>query len=139
MNLLQKWEAEHKKRILQELKQSNIKLTLENIPKIIHETSFKIRSKKYPDACPYYQSEHSCHPEIKDLNCFLCACPQYDSSKLEGGCKINSKKGKYHKHQNLPKGKIWDCSDCNTYHTPISVKKYLEKKFKKPTQQQSQK
>ena len=125
LNLLQKWEIEHQKKIQKELKQTGIELTIENIPKIIKQTSFKVRSKEHPNECPYYNQKKSCHPEIKDLSCFLCACPNYDSSKLEGGCKINSKMGKYSFHKNLPMGKVWDCSDCIINHTPKEIKKYL--------------
>ena len=130
LNLLQKWEIKHKEKIQKELKKENIELTIENIPKIIEQTSFKIRSKKYPYECPYYQTKKSCHPEIKDLNCFLCACPNYESSKLEGACKIQSKKGKFVYHQNLPKGKVWDCSDCTINHSQKEVEKYLRNLIK---------
>ena len=126
LNLLQKWEIYHKRKMLKELKEQGIELTLENIPKIILQTSFKIRSKEYPNECPYYKTQSSCHPKIKDLNCFLCACPNYESNRLQGGCKINSKLGKYHHHRNLPKEKVWDCSDCAINHTVKEVEKYLK-------------
>ncbi len=126
-NILQKWEKQHKQEILKELQQANIRLTKENIPEIINETSFKTRSKKHPNKCPYYSKGESCHPEIKDLNCMLCACPNYMSKTEIGGCKINSRFGKFHNHPSLPKGKVWDCSDCNKYHSPQSVEKFLRK------------
>lgn len=125
LNLLQKWELYHQKKILNELIEAGINLTLENIPKIIEETSFEIRSKKYPNDCPYYHLGKPCHPEIVNLNCFLCACPNYQSESLEGGCKINSKKGKFTYHPSLPKGKVWDCSNCTINHSPKEVEKYL--------------
>jgi len=131
LNLLQKWEKLYLKDVLQDIKSAGIELILENIPLIIKETSFQTRKKKYPDKCPYYQTNKSCHPEISELNCFLCACPNYISEKTEGGCKINSKKGKWHFHKNLPKGRIWDCSDCQINHSPQEVKGYLEKNLKK--------
>ena len=130
INLLQKWEQSHKQKILNELKKANLELTIENIPKIIKETSFKVRSKKYPKECPYYQLEYSCHQKIKDLNCFLCACPNYKSELLIGGCKINSRRGKFVHHSNLPKRKVWDCSDCTINHTPKEVEKYLRNLIK---------
>lgn len=131
LNILQKWEIKHRRKILSELEGARIEIIIENIPKIIRETSFEIRSKKFPDKCPYYKTGKSCHPEIKDLNCFLCACPQYEPEKIDGGCKINSKKGKWTYHPNLPKGKVWDCSDCNYYHTPSSVEKFLKENIEK--------
>lgn len=125
INLLQQWENEHRKDILDSLKKAGIDLTLENIPEIIEETSFKTRSEKYPEKCPYYQLGYSCHRVVSDLNCFLCACPNYESGCLEGGCKINSPKGKFHVHPNLPMGRVWDCSACAVNHSPDEIKRYL--------------
>lgn len=128
INLLQKWEENHKKEILKELEQASIELTIQNIPKIINETSFETRSEKYPKKCPYYQKNplKSCHPEVEDLNCFLCACPNYTSKSEQGGCRINSKQGKWTYHPNLPKGRVWDCSDCNKYHSPKAIEDFLK-------------
>ena len=127
MNILEKWEKYHFKNILKELKKENIELIPKNISKIINQTSFEVRSKKYPNKCPYYKLKTPCHPEVKNLNCFLCACPNYDSSTPEGGCDINSKDGKYAYHKNLPMGRVWDCSDCSINHSPNEVKNYLTK------------
>ena len=131
MNILEKWEKYHFNEILKELEAEKIDLIPKNISKIIIETSFKIRSRKHPNKCPYYQSNTSCHPEIKGLSCFLCACPNYDSSIQEGGCKINSKKGKFTYHKNLPLGRVWDCSDCTINHSPKEIKNYLTKNLNK--------
>lgn len=125
MNYLEAWEIGHRKTILEELDSQGIKFTTENISLVIEKTSFKIRSKKYPDKCPYYTEGIACHQEVKDLNCFLCACPNYKSTELAGGCRIGSKKGKYYFNKNLPEGKVWDCSDCSINHSPNEVKKYL--------------
>jgi len=130
MNLLQSWEISHQNQILEELEKAGIKFSLENISQIIHKTSYNVRSKKHPNKCPYYKTKSPCHPEIKDLNCFLCACPNYESEKLEGGCKINSKFGKIAYHKNLPKGSVWDCSSCTINHTPKEIKGYLRNVLK---------
>ncbi len=131
LNLLQKWELYYQEEILKDIENAGIEITLENIPLIIQGTSFKNRSKKYPDKCPYYQIGKSCHPEIKDLNCFLCACPNYNSEILEGECKIQGPKGKWFYHPSLPKGKIWDCSNCHINHSPKEVENYLREKLRK--------
>jgi Zn-finger protein len=131
LNILQKWELYHRSEILKEIKQAGIELAIKNIPEIINETSFKIRSIKHPNKCPYYLKNISCHPEVKDLNCFLCACPNYKSQNLEGGCKINSRFGKWTYHQNLPKGRVWDCSYCPTNHSPKELEEYLKENIKK--------
>ena len=130
LNLLQQWEQEHRKKILEELRQAGIDFCEENIPRIIEETSFRVRSKKHPNECPYYLKTppSPCH-NIKDLNCFLCACPEYISERLSGGCRLNSRLGKFTYHQNLPEGKVWDCSECKNNHSPASIKRYLTKLF----------
>jgi len=128
----QKWEINHMKTVVKELKTEGIGLTVENIPKMIEYMSFEKRSKRDSSQCPYYQKNppEPCH-DIEELNCLLCACPNYQSEKLEGGCEIDSKKGKYHHHEKLPEGKIWDCSDCKINHSPKEIEKYLLKNLER--------
>jgi len=96
---------------------------------IIEEFSYKNRSRFYKEKCSCYQENKPCH-KMKDLNCFFCYCPFYDNSKEEGGCKRNSPDGKWFHSDKLPKGKIWDCSDCVYPHKKEIVRAYLEKNFK---------
>jgi dUTP pyrophosphatase len=99
-----------------------------HIQKIIKEFNFLNRKNKYPNECPCYTNK-ICHnlPEEK-LNCFLCYCPEY-KSEIEGGCKINNPNGKWLFNEKLPKGKIWDCSDCDYPHREEIVEKYLKRIF----------
>lgn len=129
LNELEKWKEKHWKNVLNELKEASIELIEENIPKIIKETSFENRSKKYKNKCPYYKLEYSCHQEIKNLNCMLCACPEYNSDSDVGGCNINSGNGRWTYHEKLPKGKVWDCSYCNKFHSPKEVEEFLKQKL----------
>jgi Zn-finger protein len=131
-NVLQLWEEKHFSDIVRELKSENINISYENIPKIIEAMSFYRRSRRNPEKCPYYQENppHPCH-ELDNLNCLLCACPNYNSKELEGGCMINSKKGKWTYHQNLPSGRVLDCSDCNVNHSKKEVENYLKKNMEK--------
>jgi Zn-finger protein len=126
-NNLQNWEIFHLKQIFSELKEADLDLTPENISHILKQTSFEVRSKRYPDRCPYYQKNPPtpCHLEVNDLNCFLCACPEYDNTTHEGRCKMGSRMGKWYYHQALPQGRVWDCSDCPTPHFPDYVEKFL--------------
>ncbi|MCX6750770.1 MAG: hypothetical protein NTZ83_04895, partial [Candidatus Pacearchaeota archaeon] len=112
----------------------NIDISYENIPNIIEAMSFDKRSKRNPEKCPYYQKNppRPCH-EVKELNCLLCACPNYNSKELEGGCTINSKRGEWFYHQNLPAGRVWDCSDCNVNHSKKEIENYLKKNMEKLT------
>ena len=128
VNLLRKWEKEHFEKVLGEVKQAGIDFSLEYLDEIIEHTSYDIRSLEHPDRCSYYSSGEKCH-DLEDLNCFLCACPNYQSGKLEGGCEINSNNGKWHHHKNLPKGFVWDCTDCQTNHGPEEVKHYIKENF----------
>ena len=131
---MKKWEVKRTQTILKKLKQENILITLENIPKIIHKTSFAVRSKEHLNECkPCYNSGNPCH-EMKNLNCFLCNCPQYDSDYISkennryvmGKCKISSKFGEY---TNGEVG-IWDCKDCKAYHHPKAVEVYIRNNLK---------
>src|SRR4030042_811398 len=127
-NILQIWEDNHFTEIVRELKSEGIDISYENIPDIIEAMSFDRRSKRNPEKCTYYQENppRQCH-EIDGLNCLLCACPNYNSKDLEGGCRINSKNGKWTYHPNLPAGRLWDCSDCRINHSEKEIEKYLTK------------
>jgi len=126
-NLLEKWKNQHWQQVCREIKQAGLEFRLENIDKIVELTSFKVRSKKQEKLCPYYSKGIPCHPEIDNFNCLLCACPNYDVSKLTGACKTNSISGKWHYHQNLPEGKVWDCSNCSIGHTAYDAQVFLYK------------
>jgi Zn-finger protein len=39
--------------------------------------------------------------------------------------------GRFYFHRNLPEGKVWDCSDCPTNHSPKEVEKYLRENMGK--------
>jgi Zn-finger protein len=97
------------------------KLIEERIDKLISEWNFEVRKKYHPKECTCYSQDKKCH-NIKDLNCLFCLCPHYYLNVEEGGCKINSSKGKF---IDTPNGKIWDCSDCYFLHKPENIKKYL--------------
>jgi hypothetical protein len=94
-NKFREWEIKHWQNIFEELRGAGITLENENIETIVNFMSFEVRSKRNLDGCRLYVKKESCHPEITDLNCLLCACPNYDSSKAEGGCRIGSKHGFY--------------------------------------------
>lgn len=100
-----------------------------HINKIISEFKFNNKRLKNSGECPCYKENKPCHNIKRDeLNCFLCYCPEYNNSE-EGGCEINSMKGKWCYNNKLPKGKIWDCSDCDHPHKEEIVRKHLKKLF----------
>jgi Zn-finger protein len=107
---------------------SRIDLTRRNISEIIEHMSFKNRSKTYSERCSLYTGGISCHPKIKDLNCLICACPNYFSEDNEGGCRADSNKGKWYEYEEHGERKrVWDCSDCHSYHSPMETRLFLEK------------
>jgi Zn-finger protein len=89
------------------------------IDKLINEWNFEVRKKDNEDIC------EKCH-NTENMNCLFCFCPNYDLNVEEGGCKINSSKGKF---IDTPNGKIWDCTGCDFMHKPENVKKYLLQKI----------
>jgi dUTP pyrophosphatase len=104
----------------------NVEMDSKHIQKIIKEFNFLNRKNKHPNECPCYKDK-PCH-NLPELNCFLCYCPEY-KSKIEGGCKINNPNGKWLFNEKLPKGKIWDCSNCDYPHREEIVEKYLKSIF----------
>jgi hypothetical protein len=134
------WEEKQKRVILEILRQANIPLKRQNIAQIIQATNFEqISSPKNSEYCPLYLKNERCHPELTDLNCCLCNCPNYDASKIDitseqilvGRCKESSRKGFYHFSQLFPEVGVWTCEQCHTHHSREFLKKYLEKTLKK--------
>ena len=84
------------------------------------------REKKF---CPLYAQNRKCH-NIEDLNCYLCACPNFRfndngfEKKIDGRivlsrCNIGSKYGKEFKSKIAVH---WDCSNCTIPHNEQYIK-----------------
>ncbi len=97
----------------------------QHINKIIKEFDFENQKLKNSNECICFKENKKCH-DISEMNCFFCYCPEYDNSKIEGGCKINSKNGKWFFADGK---KIWDCGDCEYPHKEEIVRKYLRRLF----------
>jgi Zn-finger protein len=138
------WEKNYREKILKILQEKDIPLTLETIPEIIEATSFRnlSSSPEYQQHCSCYRGDppKPCHSGIRNLNCFLCSCPNYDSgfvqingngndSVLVGRCRQESRKGRYFPHPAVLI-EMWDCSSCTAYHHPLAVEKYLREHMK---------
>lgn len=98
-----------------------------HIQVLLEDSSFLVRCKNHPTLCPCYSTKKPCHdipPE--QLNCHYCLCPLYGASRPQGGCKINSKYGKWYENDNLSTGKIWDCSDCDYPHRLENARSLLK-------------
>jgi len=130
-NPLESWKREHFRRIAGELREAGIEIRVENIDLILKETSFERRREKYAGkkVCSYFDGEtekERCH-DILDLNCLLCACPNYLSEREEGGCSIESRFGIFYEPVNLSAGRVWDCSACDVNHSYKEARALLEK------------
>lgn len=90
-----------------------------------------------PDFCPLYTKNQKCH-DIKELNCYLCACPNFrfrdegfeikDQKTVFSRCEIDSKDGILCQiadaiHQN--------CSNCLVPHSKEYIKKHFSRDWLK--------
>ncbi|MBP7708379.1 hypothetical protein KA107_01740 [Candidatus Pacearchaeota archaeon] len=130
-NPLKDWEIKRKRLVVQRVLQAGLDFTLENVPAIVREMSYKVQREKNPGDCPLYSTK-PCHGEVLDLNCFLCACPNYLSEKKDeqgeftGGCSVNCKSGKWIVNYPSPAGKVWSCEGCSGFHRGVVVEEYLK-------------
>lgn len=89
---------------------------------IVSYFHFENMVEKEPDFCHLYKEQKKCH-EIENLNCYLCACPNFrfndngikntNDKTLYSFCSIASKDGKEFHFQNAIHQ---DCSGCNIPH-----------------------
>lgn len=109
------------------------KLTHLSDIEVIKYFHFENMLKNEPDFCLLYQEGKKCH-EIEDLNCYLCACPNFrfddngfrqEASKtLYSVCNIESKDGNRYVsedaiHQN--------CAGCAVPHVESYIKKHFSR------------
>jgi len=88
-----------------------------------------------PDFCPLYAENRKCH-EMKDLNCYLCACPNFrfndagfeqkEGKTLYSTCAIDSKDGDQYIsddaiHQN--------CAGCTVPHHENYIRKHFKRNW----------
>jgi Zn-finger protein len=133
----------HQLRILRDLKKQGIIIGQTSIKEIIQATSYKQRKTTHLDSCVCYQSDPEqpkqppkpCH-NLELLNCFLCACPEFDLEAESGGCNVYSRLGKIIDSPIAKTGKIWDCYSCYHPHFPTTVEKYIKENLESLKQKQ---
>ena len=112
------------------------KLTNKTKEEIIEYFKYENMVKNEPDFCPLYVKNRRCH-SMENLNCYLCACPNFrfkDSvgfkkkkeKKLLSYCSIDSKDGRELEtkdaiHQN--------CTNCLVPHKEKLIKKIFNKNW----------
>lgn len=94
---------------------------------IIDYFDFENMKVNEPDFCPLYKQDKKCH-DMEDLNCYLCACPNFRVGENKSYCSINSKYGgsieaKGYIHQ--------DCSKCFVPHKKNYVKQNFSRDWLK--------
>ena len=102
---------------------------------VIAYFKFENMIEKEPDFCPLYKENKKCH-DMKELNCYLCACPnfrfndkgfqQVENKTLYSTCNINSKDGS----QYIMEDAIHqDCSGCGVPHHEAYIKKIFKRNW----------
>jgi len=109
------------------------KLTHLSDEEVIEYFRFENMVQKEPDFCPLYKKNKKCH-EIEDLNCYLCACPNFRfndngfeevaGKSLKSYCSIDSKDGTVYEgedaiHQN--------CSGCTIPHHEVYILEHFQR------------
>jgi Zn-finger protein len=83
-------------------------------------------SKTNIDFCPLFAKNKKCH-NTKDLNCYLCACPNFrfndDGKKVKSWCSINSVDGRQIEHNGIVHQ---DCSGCTIPHDKDYIKDHFD-------------
>lgn len=78
------------------------------------------------DFCPLFKDNQKCH-EMEDLNCYLCACPNFcfddDAQRVKSSCAIDSKNGKEIESNGVIHQ---DCSGCLLPHKERFIDKYFD-------------
>ena len=119
----QSWHKKHS----QKHKEIVEKLSNLSDDEIIEYFDFENMKVKEKDFCILYEKDKKCH-DIENLNCYLCACPNFRVDESKSYCDINSKDGstietKDFIHQ--------DCSQCIVPHTKEFVKKVFHRDWNK--------
>ncbi len=116
-------------------KHKNIMAKLEDLSDdaVIAYFRFENMVEKEPDFCFLYKENKKCH-EMEDLNCYLCACPNFrfndeglskeGCKKLYSTCSIDSKDGA----QFVSDDAIHqDCSACTIPHHDEYIRKHFSR------------
>ncbi|MCF6205586.1 MAG: hypothetical protein L3J47_01645 [Sulfurovum sp.] len=109
------------------------KLTHLSDEEVIRYFRFENMVQHEPDFCPLYAKHQKCH-DMEDLNCYLCACPNFrfddagfkeiECKRLMSYCAINSKDGAVFEgedalHQN--------CTGCTVPHHEAYIKSVFDR------------
>lgn len=117
------WHQEHAKKHAFVMK----KLQHLSDDEVIEYFDFENMVKNEPDFCILYKENQKCH-DLKELNCYFCACPNFRVGESKSFCSINSKDGGSMEHN----GYIHqDCSKCTVPHHKSYVKTHFNRDWSK--------
>jgi len=117
------WHEEHS----QKHKKIIEKISHLSDEEIIEYFSFENMKVNEPDFCVLYKENKQCH-DMENLNCYLCACPNFRVGKSSSTCSINSKDGGSIESSD---GFIHqDCSKCTVPHKVDYIKKNFDRSWK---------
>lgn len=119
----QSWHEEH----AQKHKKIVEKLSHLTDDEIIEYFDFENMKVKEKDFCIMYQKDQKCH-DMENLNCYLCACPNFRVEEKKSFCSIDSKDGGTIEHNGFIHQ---DCSKCTVPHKKNYVKKHFDRNWKK--------
>ncbi len=119
----QSWHKEHS------LKHKKILDKLINLSddEIIEYFDYDNMVKQEIDFCRLYKDNKKCH-NIKKLNCYFCACPNFRVTNTKSYCNIDSKDGGIIKSKNFIHQ---DCSNCTVPHTVEYIRKNFTRDWSK--------
>ncbi|MEA1915894.1 MAG: hypothetical protein U9N42_00015 [Campylobacterota bacterium] len=126
------WFEEHA------IKHEEIMKRLEHLSdeEVIEHFVYENMQKNEPTFCPLYEKNEKCH-ELKELNCYLCGCPNFrfddngyeliDNKKLMSRCNINSKDGEQFI---TPSAIHQNCTNCTIPHHKEYIKKLFSRSWR---------
>jgi Zn-finger protein len=119
----QSWHQKHS------LKHKQIvdKLSHLSDDEIIEYFDFDNMKIKEEDFCVLYAKNKKCH-DIENLNCYLCACPNFRVDSEKSFCDIDSKDGSKIVTKNFTHQ---DCSNCIVPHNVPYIKKNFNRNWDK--------
>lgn len=119
-----KWFDSHEKKhklIVDKLLEKNYTQT-----EIVEYFRWENIKESNKDFCPLFKDDKKCH-DIKNLNCYLCACPNFrfddDAQTEKSICSINSKNGKLLESNGVIHQ---DCTECILPHKERFINKYFD-------------
>lgn len=116
------WHEEHAKKH----KAIVDKLSHLSDDEIIEYFDYENLKSKEPEFCPLFKDNKKCH-HMENINCYLCACPNFRVDKTKSFCAIDSKDGGSIEHNGFIHQ---DCSKCTVPHKKDYIKRNFSRNWR---------